>query len=94
MVKVTGAVLIGPGIEPDGLEPITWLVYRPTGTRALTSASKAMRAVQPFENACRPEAIRVPVLVIVGDDDQIAVTAEVIRYAARIPHAHLAVLPE
>jgi pimeloyl-ACP methyl ester carboxylesterase len=42
----------------------------------------------------RLEELRLPVLVITGDDDRIVPTAESLRLAEEIPGAQLAVIPD
>lgn len=59
------------------------------------------RALWEFTLASRPLAletrlreIRVPTLVITGDDDQLVDPAESVRLAADLPHARLVIVPE
>ncbi len=51
-------------------------------------------ASEELHLASRLGEIRVPVLVITGDDDRIVPTAESIRLASEIPGAELVVIPE
>ncbi len=51
------------------------------------------RATLPSPKICPFEKIQVPTLVVTGDDDRVEGTQEIIRLAATIPQAHLAVLP-
>lgn len=41
----------------------------------------------------RLEALRLPVLVVTGDDDRIVLTADSVRLAGELPQAELAVIP-
>lgn len=51
-------------------------------------------ASRPLSLATRLSEIRVPTLVITGDDDQLVDPAESRRLAADLPHARLVVVPE
>ncbi len=52
------------------------------------------RAVRPMQSACPLERIQTPLLVVTGEDDRIEGAGEIIRLAAQIPQAQLAVLPD
>ncbi len=55
---------------------------------------EAARAAGDLDKISPAEKIQHPVLVVTGEDDRIEGTKEIIRYAATIPEAHLAVLPD
>ncbi len=60
--------------------------------RALWELTRARAgAPDPAENL---DALRLPVLVITGDDDRIVPTEESIRLAAELPNADLVVIPD
>lgn len=52
------------------------------------------RASESLEKTLELETLRVPTLVIAGEKDGVAQTENVVRTAATIPHAHLALIPE
>lgn len=51
-------------------------------------------ASRPLNLASRLDELRLPVLVITGDDDRIVPTADSIRLASEIPQAKLVVIPQ
>jgi pimeloyl-ACP methyl ester carboxylesterase len=52
------------------------------------------RATRPDSQKSPPETIRAPTLVVAGESDRIEGTEEIVRFAAAIPQANLAVLPD
>jgi len=52
------------------------------------------RATRSLDKICPLEKLQSPILVVTGEDDRIEGTGEIIRLAATIPDAHLAVLPD
>ncbi len=78
-------------VSPDRRESHYRLLRVNDWDRALWELARATRSI---EKACPLERIQTPVLVVTGEDDRIEGTQEVIRLAATIPHAQLAVLPE
>ena len=52
------------------------------------------RATQPLSQICPLDKIQAPTLVVTGEDDRIEGAKEIIRLAATIPQAQLAVLPD
>ncbi len=52
------------------------------------------RSTRPIEKAYPVDGVPAPVLVVTGEDDRIEGTDNVIRQAAAIRHAQLAVLPD
>jgi pimeloyl-ACP methyl ester carboxylesterase len=52
------------------------------------------RATVPYAQKCPPETIQAPTLVIAGENDRIEGTQDMVRFAATIPQANLAVLPD
>jgi pimeloyl-ACP methyl ester carboxylesterase len=52
------------------------------------------RATRPYTQMCPPEKIQAPTLVITGESDRIEGTQDIVRLAATIPQANLAVLPD
>ncbi len=82
--------------DPSKLTPEIWEGYaRPLRAenwdRALWEVTRASR---PLGLERRLGEVRVPVLVITGDDDRIVPTEQSIRLAGEIPGAQLAVIPE
>ncbi len=82
--------------DPEKLTPEIWEGYaRPLRAenwdRALWEVTRASR---PLGLEKRLGEVRVPVLVITGDDDHIVPTEQSIRLAGEIPGAQLAVIPE
>jgi len=53
-----------------------------------------VRAMRPDVQKYPPESIRTPTLVVAGGHDRIANTNEIVRFAAAIPQASLALLPD
>jgi pimeloyl-ACP methyl ester carboxylesterase len=43
---------------------------------------------------CPPETIQKPTLVVTGEDDRLEGAQDIVRFAATIPQANLAVLPD
>ncbi len=52
------------------------------------------RATESLEKAIELESLCMPTLVVAGEKDGVAQTDRIIRTAAAIPHAHLALIPE
>lgn len=82
--------------DPEKLTPEIWEGYaRPLRAenwdRALWEVTRASR---PLGLERRLGEVRVPVLVVTGDDDRIVPTEQSIRLAGEIPGAQLAVIPE
>jgi pimeloyl-ACP methyl ester carboxylesterase len=81
--------------DPSKITPEIWDGY----TRPLKAQDwdvglwELVRASRPLDVERRLAELRVPVLVITGDDDRIVPTAQSIRLAGEIPGAKLAVLP-
>ena len=82
--------------DPEKLTPEIWEGYtKPLRAenwdRALWEVTRASR---PLGLETRLGEVRVPVLVITGDDDRIVPTQQSVRLAGEIPGAQLAVIPE
>ncbi len=82
--------------DPEKLTPEIWegyarLVQVENWDRALW---EVMRASHPLGLEKRLGEVRVPVLVITGDDDRIVPTQQSVRLAGEIPGAQLVVIPE
>jgi pimeloyl-ACP methyl ester carboxylesterase len=82
--------------DPSRITPERWEIYRRLlrvndWDRGLWEEARTARK---FEELCRPEQLRVPTLVVAGEHDRVAGTQTIIRLAASIPHAHLALIPE
>jgi pimeloyl-ACP methyl ester carboxylesterase len=82
--------------NPEKLTPEIWEGYaRPLRAenwdRALWEVTRASR---PLGLEKRLGEVRVPVLVITGDDDRIVPTQQSVRLAGEIPGAQLVVIPE
>jgi len=82
--------------DPEKLTPEIWEGYaKPLRAenwdRALWEVTRASR---PLGLEKRLGEVRVPVLVITGDDDRIVPAEQSIRLAGEIPGAQLAVIPE
>jgi pimeloyl-ACP methyl ester carboxylesterase len=82
--------------DPAGLTPEIWEGYKKplqaeNWDRALWELTLASGAT---DLAARLDEIRVPVLVITGDDDRIVPTEESVRLAGELPDARLVVIPE
>jgi len=82
--------------NPEKLTPEIWEGYaRPLRAenwdRALWEVTRASR---PLGLETRLGEVRVPVLVITGDDDRIVPTQQSVRLAGEIPGAQLVVIPE
>jgi pimeloyl-ACP methyl ester carboxylesterase len=82
--------------DPSRITPERWEIYRRLfrvhdWDRGLWEEARTARK---FEELCRAEQLRVPTLVVAGDHDRVAGTQAIIRLAASIPHAYLALLPE
>jgi len=52
------------------------------------------RATESLDKKISLRTLRVPTLVVAGEKDTVADTARIVRIAAAIPHAHLALIPE
>lgn len=82
--------------DPSKLTPEIWEGY----TRPLRAENwdralwEVTRASHPLGLEKRLGEVRVPVLVITGDDDRIVPTEQSIRLAGEIPGAQLVVIPE
>lgn len=81
--------------NPDHIPPEFWEGYKQPlqvehWDRALWELT---RAAAPMNLAARFAELRLPILVITGDDDRIAPTAQSIRLAGELPHAELVVIP-
>ncbi len=81
--------------DPSRITPEVWEGYaRPLRAqnwdRALWEVTRASR---PLGLDKRLGEVRVPVLVVTGDDDRIVPTDQSIRLASEIPAAHLVVIP-
>jgi len=82
--------------DPEKLTPEIWEGYtKPLRAenwdRALWEVTRASR---PLGLETRLGEVRVPVLVITGDDDRIVPTQQSVRLAGEIPGAQLVVIPE
>ena len=82
--------------DPSKLTPEIWEGYtKPLRAenwdRALWEVTRASR---PLDLEKRLGEVRVPVLVITGDDDRIVPTQQSVRLAGEIPGAQLVVIPE
>lgn len=82
--------------DPSKLTPEIWEGYAQllrveNWDRALWEVTRASR---PLGLEKRLGEVRVPVLVITGDDDRIVPTEQSVRLAGEIPGAQLAVIPE
>ena len=82
--------------DPEKLTPEIWEGYtKPLRAenwdRALWEVTRASR---PLNLEKRLEEVRVPVLVVTGDDDRIVPTEQSVRLAEEIPGAQLVVIPE
>ena len=53
-----------------------------------------VRATRPDAGKTPPESVRVPTLVVAGEHDRIERTQDIVRFAAAIPQANLALLPD
>lgn len=82
--------------DPSKLTPEIWEGY----TRPLRAENwdralwEVTRASHPLGLEKRLGEVRVPVLVVTGDDDRIVPTEQSIRLAGEIPGAQLVVIPE
>jgi pimeloyl-ACP methyl ester carboxylesterase len=81
--------------DPSRITPQRWEAYRTLlkvhdWDRALWEETRTARR---FDELCRVDRLRVPTLVVAGEDDRVAGTQAIIGLAASIPHAHLALLP-
>jgi len=82
--------------DPTKLTPEIWEGYtRPLRAKNWDRALwEVIRATHPLGLEKRLGEIRVPVLVITGDDDRVVPTEQSIRLAREIPGAQLVVIPE
>ena len=81
--------------DPSRLTPEIWAGYRKplrvqNWDRALWELTRASR---PLGLAERLGEVRVPALVITGDDDRVVPTEQSVRLARELPQAELVVLP-
>jgi len=81
--------------DPSKITPDIWTGYlKPLKAdnwdRGLWEFNQAPRAVSL---STRLDEIKLPVLVITGDDDRIVPTENSVRLARELPHARLAVIP-
>jgi len=82
--------------DPEKLTPEIWEGY----TKPLRAENwdralwEVTRASHPLDLEQRLGEVRVPVLVITGDDDRIIPTEQSVRLAGEIPGAQLVVIPE
>ncbi|MHB1293719.1 MAG: alpha/beta fold hydrolase [Anaerolineae bacterium] len=82
--------------DPSRIDDATRTAYRtlwrlPNAERALW---ELVIATQPEDLTARLSEVRMPVLVVTGDDDRIVPTAESIRVAKELPDAELVVVQE
>ncbi len=82
--------------DPSRIPPELWEGYlKPLRTRNWDQALwELVRASHPLGLQHRLGELRVPVLVITGDDDRIVPTVQSIRLSRELSQAQLAVLPE
>jgi pimeloyl-ACP methyl ester carboxylesterase len=82
--------------DPEKLTPEIWEGYaRPLRAENWDRALwEVTRASHPLDLEKRLGEVRVPVLVITGDDDRIVPTQQSVRLAGEIPGAQLVVIPE
>lgn len=82
--------------DPSKLTPEIWEGYaKPLRAENWDRALwEVTRASHPLGLERRLGEVRVPVLVVTGDDDRIVPTEQSIRLAGEIPGAQLAVIPE
>ncbi|MBU0493113.1 MAG: alpha/beta hydrolase [Chloroflexi bacterium] len=81
--------------DPAGLTPEMWAGY----TRPLQAENwdrafwEYLLAARSPDLASRLDEVRMPTLVITGDDDRIVPTAQSVRLAGELPNAELVVVP-
>ncbi|MDW8068073.1 MAG: alpha/beta hydrolase [Anaerolineae bacterium] len=82
--------------DPSRLTPEIWEGYtRPLRAEDWDRALwEVLRATHPLGLEKRLEEVRVPVLIITGDDDRIVPLEQSIHLAKEIPGAQLVVIPE
>jgi pimeloyl-ACP methyl ester carboxylesterase len=82
--------------DPSRITPDLWEGYlKPLRAKDWDRALwELVRAGHPLGLEDRLSEVRVPVLVITGDDDRIVPTAQSIRLAGELPQARLVILPE